>query len=35
MTPAILVLPVESVEQTYLNWIIAETTPKNDDISTA
>ena len=27
MTPAILVLPVESVEQTYLNWIMAETTP--------
>jgi periplasmic divalent cation tolerance protein len=26
-TPAILVLPIESVEQTYLNWIMAETTP--------
>ena len=25
MTPAILVLPIESVEQNYLNWIIAET----------
>ena len=24
-TPAILVLPIESVEQTYLNWIMAET----------
>ena len=26
-TPAILVLPVESVEQSYLDWIIAETAP--------
>ena len=25
ITPAILVLPVESVEQTYLAWILAET----------
>ena len=24
-TPAILVLPLESVEQTYLNWLLAET----------
>jgi periplasmic divalent cation tolerance protein len=24
-TPAILVLPIESVEQTYLSWILAET----------
>lgn len=24
-TPAILVLPLESVEQTYLRWILAET----------
>jgi periplasmic divalent cation tolerance protein len=24
-TPAILVLPIESVEQTYFNWIMAET----------
>jgi periplasmic divalent cation tolerance protein len=24
-TPAILVLPIESVEQTYLQWILAET----------
>ena len=26
-TPAILVLPVESVEQTYLHWIMEETEP--------
>jgi periplasmic divalent cation tolerance protein len=26
-TPAILVLPVESVEQTYLDWIMEETEP--------
>jgi periplasmic divalent cation tolerance protein len=24
-TPAILVLPIESVDQTYLEWILAET----------
>ena len=24
-TPAILVLPIESVEQSYFNWILAET----------
>jgi periplasmic divalent cation tolerance protein len=24
-TPAILVLPIESVDSTYLNWILAET----------
>jgi periplasmic divalent cation tolerance protein len=24
-TPAILVLPIESVDQTYLQWILAET----------
>ena len=24
-TPAILVLPLESVEQTYLSWLLAET----------
>jgi periplasmic divalent cation tolerance protein len=26
-TPAILVLPIESVEQTYLGWLLAETAP--------
>jgi periplasmic divalent cation tolerance protein len=26
-TPAVLVLPIESVEQTYLKWILAETDP--------
>ena len=26
-TPAILVLPVESVEQTYLAWLLGETAP--------
>jgi periplasmic divalent cation tolerance protein len=26
-TPAILVLPIESVDQTYLGWILAETEP--------
>jgi periplasmic divalent cation tolerance protein len=25
--PAIMVLPIESVDQTYLNWILAETAP--------
>ena len=29
-TPAILVLPIESVEHTYLNWIMMETTPAVD-----
>jgi periplasmic divalent cation tolerance protein len=24
-TPAVLVLPIESVEQTYLKWLLAET----------
>ena len=24
-TPAVLVLPIESVEQSYFNWLIAET----------
>jgi uncharacterized protein involved in tolerance to divalent cations len=24
-TPAILVIPLESVEQTYLGWLMAET----------
>jgi periplasmic divalent cation tolerance protein len=24
-TPAILVLPIESVDQTYLGWLLAET----------
>jgi periplasmic divalent cation tolerance protein len=24
-TPAILVIPIESVEQSYLDWIMAET----------
>jgi uncharacterized protein involved in tolerance to divalent cations len=24
-TPAILVIPIESVDQTYLAWILAET----------
>lgn len=28
-TPAILVLPVESVEQNYLAWLFAETEEKN------
>jgi periplasmic divalent cation tolerance protein len=28
-TPAILVLPVESVEQTYLAWLLAETAPSS------
>ena len=27
-TPAILVLPIESVEQTYLGWLLAETQPQ-------
>jgi periplasmic divalent cation tolerance protein len=26
-TPAILVLPIESVEQTYFDWLMAETAP--------
>jgi periplasmic divalent cation tolerance protein len=26
-TPAILVLPIESVEETYFNWLMTETTP--------
>jgi len=26
-TPAILVIPIESVEQTYFAWLLAETTP--------
>jgi len=26
-TPAILVLPIESVDQAYLGWILAETAP--------
>jgi periplasmic divalent cation tolerance protein len=26
-TPAILVIPIESVEKTYLAWILAETAP--------
>lgn len=26
-TPAILVLPIESVDQSYLEWILAETAP--------
>jgi periplasmic divalent cation tolerance protein len=26
-TPAILVLPIESVDQAYLGWILAETEP--------
>lgn len=26
-TPAILVLPIESVEQTYFNWLLKETRP--------
>jgi uncharacterized protein involved in tolerance to divalent cations len=25
--PAILVLPIESVEQTYFRWMLAETAP--------
>jgi periplasmic divalent cation tolerance protein len=30
-TPAILVLPVESVEQTYFAWLMAETAPAAAD----
>jgi periplasmic divalent cation tolerance protein len=30
-TPAILVLPVESVEQTYFAWLLAETAPAAAD----
>ena len=26
-TPAILVIPLESVEQNYMNWLVSETTP--------
>ena len=26
-TPAILILPIESVEQTYFDWLLAETAP--------
>ncbi len=26
-TPAIMVMPIESVEQTYLAWLLAETDP--------
>jgi uncharacterized protein involved in tolerance to divalent cations len=26
-TPAILMLPIESVERTYFDWLIAETEP--------
>jgi periplasmic divalent cation tolerance protein len=26
-TPAILVLPIEGVEETYFNWLMAETEP--------
>jgi len=29
-TPAILVLPIESVDQAYLGWIMAETEPATD-----
>jgi periplasmic divalent cation tolerance protein len=28
-TPAILVLPIESVEQSYLAWVMAETEPSS------
>jgi periplasmic divalent cation tolerance protein len=28
-TPAILVLPIESVDQAYLGWILSETEPAN------
>ena len=28
-TPVILVIPVESVEKTYLNWLMAETEKKD------
>ena len=28
-TPAILVLPIESMDQTYLAWVMAETDPSN------
>ncbi len=30
-TPAILVLPVESVDQAYLTWIMAETDPSTNN----
>jgi periplasmic divalent cation tolerance protein len=30
-TPAILVLPIESVDQTYLAWMLAETEEKRKD----
>src|SRR4051812_4887185 len=29
-TPAILVLPIESVDQAYLTWVMAETEPATD-----
>jgi periplasmic divalent cation tolerance protein len=28
-TPAILVLPIESIDQTYLAWLLAETAPQS------
>jgi uncharacterized protein involved in tolerance to divalent cations len=28
MTPAFLVLPVERVDQAYLDWLMAETVPQ-------
>jgi periplasmic divalent cation tolerance protein len=28
-TPAILILPLESVEQTYLTWLFGETAPRS------
>ena len=27
-TPAILILPIESVDETYLEWLLAETAPQ-------
>ena len=30
-TPAILVMPIESVEKSYFAWILAETTPGGPD----
>jgi periplasmic divalent cation tolerance protein len=29
-TPAILVMPIESVDQSYLGWLLAETAPTED-----
>ena len=31
-TPAIMVLPIESVDQTYLGWLMAETEAANEPV---